>query len=216
MTAIRLQDGTEIQNCEQEILRYSNRRFEDRTDRSYRNYDRCEPPVIPDCSLVEHDIRVANKMQARMSSKVCQLVLNKRVKIESALKRIPPDCDLADDDVPWNHLTELFDATIMKGVRLARATKILHKKRPRLIPILDSVIQKYASKMPHEASLDDDDAKRAIASCRVIKKDLQSNRQALQAIQSNLKGIAIDNKRIELSRVRILDILIWMKKKNDA
>ena len=46
----------------------------------------------------------------------------------------------------------------------------------------------------------------------VIKQDLDGNKEALRTIQRNLKEM----NDIELSRVRMLDILLWMKKKKES
>ena len=209
MTSINLQDHTEISNCEEEIRRYCSGDFGKgrRRDNSFRNYD-CF--IVPqDCKLQEMDIRVANRMQARISSKVRQKILSRRADIESALTRIPSDCDLSQDELP-DALAQLFAAIMSKDVKLARATKILHKKRPKLIPILDSVIQKYAHKVSQSSLEYADDVKRAMIYCQVMQKELKHSSKALSAIQKN-----IAKEGIRLSKVRILDILIW-KKKSDA
>jgi hypothetical protein len=81
-------------------------------------------------------------------------------------------------------------------------TKALHPKRPALIPILDSVVQRY---------LVDDDVgagapfgERAVALVRGYKRDVDGNRSALRAVRHELarRGHA-------LTEVRILDLLIW-------
>ena len=46
--------------------------------------------------------------------------------------------------VPWLPLRELFDAFAdIRGVGFSKMTKALHPKRPALIPMLDSVVQRY-------------------------------------------------------------------------
>ena len=88
------------------------------------------------------------------------------------------------------------------GVGLAKTTKTLHPKRPALIPILDSVVQRY---------LESDDlgaqapfGERALALVRGYKRDLDRNRVAVRAIQREL---ATRDHRV--TEVRILDLLIW-------
>jgi Family of unknown function (DUF6308) len=66
--------------------------------------------------------------------------------ISSALAKVPRSASLAaaEDAIPWRPLEELMRA--MDGipeVGLARQTEVLHKKRPALIPILDSVLETY-------------------------------------------------------------------------
>jgi hypothetical protein len=81
-------------------------------------------------------------------------------------------------------------------------TKALHRKRPALIPMLDSVVQKY---------LDDDDlgaqalfGERALGLVRGYKRDLDRNRAAVRAVRRELA-----RRSYEVSEVRILDLLIW-------
>jgi hypothetical protein len=120
------------------------------------------------------------------------------------LRAIAVDASLvgSGDTVPWLALRELFDAFEgIRGVGLSKATKALHRKRPALIPMLDSVVQKY---------LADDDpgaqalfADRALELVRGYKSDLDRNQVALSSLQ---REIGRDRK---LSEVRILDLLIW-------
>ena len=105
--------------------------------------------------------------------------------------------------MPWLALRQLFDAFAdIRGVGFSKMTKALHWKRPALIPLLDSVVQKY---------LQDDDpgaqspfGERALALVRGYKRDMDLNRSALGATRRELakRGHA-------LTEVRILDLLIW-------
>ena len=81
-------------------------------------------------------------------------------------------------------------------------TKTLHYKRPALIPMLDSVVQKY---------LEDEDlgaktpfGERAIGLVRGYKRDLDLNRRAVRAVRLELA-----RRGYVLTEVRILDLLIW-------
>ncbi len=81
-------------------------------------------------------------------------------------------------------------------------TKALHRKRPALIPMLDSVVQKY---------LEDDDpgakapfGDRALGLVRGYKSDLDRNRAGVRAVQQELT-----RRGYEVTEVRILDLLIW-------
>jgi hypothetical protein len=95
---------------------------------------------------VEADLRLANRMIARMGPSVGAAVLGRAASVARALKQLSLSATLVSpvDGVPWEALGHLF-ATLegLPGVKLARATKILHKKRPALIPILDDVVVRY-------------------------------------------------------------------------
>jgi hypothetical protein len=158
----------------------------------------------PPRSFAEIDLRLANRAGARISAGEIAAVLERRRKIERALRAIAFDASLlgSGDTVPWLALTQLFDAFAgIRGVGLSKATKSLHQKRPALIPMLDSVVQKY---------LADDDpgvqatfGERALALVRGYKSDVDRNRTALSTIRRQL------GRGRELSEVRILDLLIW-------
>src|SRR6059058_3873798 len=97
----------------------------------------------------EGDLRLANRGGARISAAEIAAILERRGKIERALRKIRPDASLADEtsSIPWIPLTRLFDAFAdIRGVGLAKMTKALHRKRPALIPMLDSVVQAYLTK----------------------------------------------------------------------
>ena len=105
--------------------------------------------------------------------------------------------------MPWVPLRQLFDAFAdIRGVGFSKMTKALHRKRPALMPMLDSVVQRY---------LEDDDpgtqspfGERALGLVRGYKRDLDRNGTALRAVRQELatRGYA-------LTEVRILDLLIW-------
>jgi hypothetical protein len=121
------------------------------------------------------------------------------------LRAIPSGASLAGAAaaVPWAPLRQLFDAFAdVRGVGLAKTTKSLYRKRPALIPMLDSVVQKY---------LEDDDpgvqapvAERGLALVRGYKRDLDRNRVAVRGLRRELAGRGHD-----VTEVRILDLLIW-------
>jgi hypothetical protein len=156
-------------------------------------------------SFGEPDLRLANRGGARISAAEIAAVLKQCRRIEGALRAIAPDASLAgaSSSVPWLPLRRLFDAFAdIRGVGFSKMTKALHRKRPSLIPMLDSVVQKY---------LEDDDlgpkapfGERGLTLVRGYKRDLDRNRAALRAVRRELA-----RRDYVLSEVRILDLLIW-------
>jgi hypothetical protein len=156
-------------------------------------------------SFGESDLRLANRGGARISRAEIAAILERRGAIERALGAIAPHASLTGvaSSVPWLPLRQLFDAFAdIRGVGLSKMTKALHRKRPALIPILDSVLQKY---------LEGDDlgaqapfGERALGLVRGYKRDLDRNRAVMRAVQQELAG-----RSYTLSEVRILDLLIW-------
>jgi len=151
----------------------------------------------------EPDLRLANRGGARIAATEIATILERRRAIQRALRAIAPDASLATRSVPWAPLAQLFDAFAdIRGVGLSKTTKTLHPKRPALIPMLDSVVQKHL--------LDDDIGaaapfgERALALVRGYKRDVDLNRTALRAARREL-----DRRGYAVSEVRILDLLIW-------
>jgi len=155
-------------------------------------------------SFGEPDLRLANRDGARISAAEIAAILERRPAIERALRAIAPDASLTGtaDSVPWLPLGQLFSAFAgIRGVGMSKMTKALYRKRPALIPILDSIVQKY---------LEDDDlgsqapfGERALGLVRGYRRDLDNNRTAVGAVRQKLAG-----RGYGLTEVRILDLLI--------
>jgi hypothetical protein len=155
-------------------------------------------------SFGEPDLRLANRGGARISAAEIAAILKRRGAIERALLSVRPGASLAGArSVPWASLRQLFDAFAdIRGVGLSKTTKALHPKRPALIPMLDSVVQRY---------LADDDpgtqspfGERAVGLVRGYRRDVDRNRTPLGAVRVELARRGHD-----LTEVRILDLLIW-------
>jgi hypothetical protein len=156
-------------------------------------------------SFGESDLRLANRSGARISAREIAAILGRRRAIERALRAIASDCSLAGPakSLPWLPLGRLFDAFAdIRGVGFSKMTKALHPKRPGLIPMLDSVVQRY---------LEDDDpgaqapfGERALELVRGYRRDLDRNRLAMRALRRELA-----RRGYGLTEVRILDLMIW-------
>ena len=191
--AVVLRDGVEIENPLEAALEFVE---------AYSAYD-SHDPTTPH-TFDESDLRLANRGGARISAAEIAAILERRGRIERALRSIDPDASLAGPvrSIPWGPLTRLFDAFAdIRGVGFSKMTKALHPKRPALIPMLDSFVQKY---------LEDDDpgtqaafGERALGMTRGYQRDLDSNLPALRAIRQELSTGGY-----ELTEVRILDLLI--------
>jgi len=169
----------------------------------FRRFDVSDPSRP--ASFAEHDAEGILDGGARISAAQIAAILERRPAIEQALRAIASDASLAGtaDSVPWPPLRQLFGAFAgIRGVGFSKMTKALYPKRPALIPMLDSVIQKY---------LQDDDlgaqapfAERGLAFVRGYQRDLDRNQAALRAVRQELT-----RRGYGLTEVRILDLLIW-------
>jgi hypothetical protein len=196
MSTIILRGGVEVQNPVELVLEFL------AAYSSYEAYDSSGP-----ASFDASDLRLANRGGARISAAEIAAILERRAEIERALRKIHPDASLADarSSIPWIALTRLFDAFAdIRGIGFSKMTKALHRKRPALIPMLDSVVQAYlAADNPRRRS-PGSFGERATALVRSYKRDLDRNRSALHEIQLELAS-----RTYRLTEVRILDVLIW-------
>jgi hypothetical protein len=133
-----------------------------------------------------------------------------RKQVEAALAIIPRGKDLLDEPgeapVPGESgISQAVNAMCkVRHCKLAVATKILHKKRPGIIPIFDSKVAEHYS--PH-CSLNAKDCTwgdYVIALTRLVHKDMLSVASELR----ELRKAAKDN-GTPLTGCRILNVLIW-------
>jgi hypothetical protein len=158
-------------------------------------------------SFDESDLRLANRGGARISAAEIAAILERRSEVERALGQLDPDASLMDatSSIPWAPLTRLFDAFAdIHGVGFSKMTKALHRKRPALIPMLDSVVQEYLARDLPRTGSSASFGERGTALVRSYKQDLDRNRSALHEVQRALAG-----RGYQLTEVRILDLLIW-------
>ena len=99
------------------------------------------PTSFGDC-----DLQVGEPGRRPHLSRRIAAILERRPAIERSLRAVAPDASLVGtvSSVPWLPLRRLFDAFAdIRGVGFSKTTKALHRKRPALIPMLDSVVQEY-------------------------------------------------------------------------
>jgi len=189
-----LKSGIVIEDCQDKLVEFCGK------DASYRRYD-LPSDVREDNELIEKDIQFANRMVARMGPLIIKSVVDRSKAINTALSGVMPGTSISDESIPWVALEQLFRATLGLEVGPARVTKILHKKRPALIPILDSVVVSYCKVACADDLRGQDSASTMIAYVKVIKNDVDSNLDILAG--------AIRASELKLTLVRAFDILLW-------
>jgi len=195
MKTIVLRAGVEVENPLELALEFL---------AAYSSYETADPsgPM----SFDERDLRSANRGGARISTVEIEAILERRSEIERVLRQIHTEASLAEAEssIPWGPLTLLFSAFgDIRGVGFSKMTKALHRKRPALIPMLDSVVQAYLTRddrPAHSGSFGED----ATALVRSYKRDLDRNLSTLHWLQQELAS-----RTYRLTEVRILDLLIW-------
>jgi hypothetical protein len=124
----------------------------------------------------------------------------------------PADLDLLDlDDDQWSsaqgdeHLSAALQAVLGPGRGMGVATKILHLKRPRLFPVLDSLVaQMFGVNAPPDATLPRR-IETALELARAIRREGRNNVNVLRCIKQTLQ----DADGIDRPLARILDALVW-------
>jgi hypothetical protein len=129
-----------------------------------------------------------------------------RDEIGSLLRRLPPEMDLGDAP------TEAVDLIVEVPMRLEGATglsllsKVLHAKRPRLVPILDRALTDWYRRFARSKG------EAAWADCvRALHADLAEagNRAVLRELQAELRA-ALPPAMAVPSELRLADIAVWM------
>jgi hypothetical protein len=171
-------------------------------------YDSVAGLTSPD-EIVEADITAVNRTMRARSRRASWASL--LAGDQPWLSAIPINLDLvhADED-DWQAidgdalLSAAIAACIRPGIGLAVATKVLHLKRPRLVPILDSLVaQMLGVNLPDSPTTDE----RLAVGRRLtmlIRREGRRNLEVLHSIQTELEKDGITR-----SLVRIFDAIIW-------
>jgi len=163
-----------------------------------RFYDAAEPGS---CDEIEpKDWGVPALLNAAVPSSALQLVTDQySTDTANVLRRVRSDWLLFDEDLDGERrerVRKLLEViTKPKGIGRAIATKILHKKRPNLIPIVDSVIaETYGISRPADLIFGP------------FRHDLARNLTTLEVIADEASRVA--GRRV--SEVRALELSIWL------
>jgi Family of unknown function (DUF6308) len=140
----------------------------------------------------------------------------KQEQISGLLRSIPADIGLEDADL--NRLRApivgLYDSLMaMKGVKLANATKVTYRHRPRLLPIIDSALEYYYW---YAISICNEDrwlqlrrvvgwGDYAFALLSLFREDLCAVIGQVDQVREAVR----DSPFASISRVRVLEALIW-------
>jgi len=149
--------------------------------------------------ITDEDRRIANKIAARMSAKTWAPVKGR------SIARIG-DWDLLNmSDLEWQSRKEVIREVLgtllgHPGIGVARLTKALHRKRPKLIPICDSVVLEATGVEPvNEADTIIDCMDRLRVTGREQLSRLQELRESSKRLHS------------EMTELRILELLYWVQ-----
>ena len=203
---IRLRDDVFFSNPESRIREYCEIEV-------YAGYDNQHP----ENNVIRFaDLDAANNLYAmidRYDKTESRRILDQSGKLSPLLSEIPntPIFEFNDDE--WTNIKSLVEKLLVKfvsiyGVGIAKATKILHLKRPELFPVLDSyVIQFLTGK---NLSSSNRDVRLALQSLDTSKQLIQTQINEFKQLQNTVNDLPIP-----LTVVRLFDILCWSTYKWD-
>lgn len=92
-----------------------------------------------------------------------------------------------------------------RGVRGTILSKVLHRKRPDLVPLYDSrIFESYTAPGAIERSIHRSWRESMTLLLRQMRADLQAEAEAFEALTDVAQGAGVP-----LTRLRILDVLVW-------
>lgn len=198
-SALRVSPEFEIPDPSNKLLEFLRNEWE--------LYDKVE--VAHDSTLTLYDILLSVMMNSRLDTAAkVRSIWEKKASVETALARIPPGAALTDQDVPWDALSALTDAFCsIKFAGPAVATKILHKKRPALIPIVDSVVGEYLRRCREEPY------PRGTSAGWRVTKGIKVFREQLVRCLPDIERLCdvAASARMGVTPVRAFEILIWIQ-----
>lgn len=163
----------------------------------FPTYDGVTPPDLD--RITDEDRQLANKIAARMSAKTWRQIIG------SSIAQVGDWYLLNMTDLEWQDRKEIIRGVLgpllgHPGIGAARLTKALHRKRPKLIPICDSVVLE-AMGVELRSKAD------AVISCmdrlRAIGREHLSTLKSLRESSRQLHS--------DMTELRILELLCWVQ-----
>ena len=155
-------------------------------------------PSSPD-QMTDEDRRVANRVGARISAKIwAQIVGQSIAKIG--------DWDLLNmSNFEWQNRKQVIYQVLCllvghRGIGVARLTKALHRKRPKLVPICDSVV---LNALGVGAGNKADVIIACVDRLRIVGQEQLSRLHELRKLSKQLGA--------EMTELRILELLYWVQ-----
>ena len=163
----------------------------------------------PKDRIVEEDVAAINRTMAARSSHAYwrELITEDPLPWLAALAPSWRLLDLSDE--AWAaveaRLAAAFEAAFGRGRRLSVVTKVLHIKRPDLIPVCDALVLQQLG----APAGTDGDPEKAVAFIGHVRREGRRNLPGLRAIQDCLK-----REGRTTSLLRIFEALIWQSHPN--
>jgi hypothetical protein len=180
---------------------------------AYRTYD-CVP-ASDGPGFSDLDLLVTAGLNARMDmTTIVRLrsFAERTADHLDAAHRLQPDFlrlsrDEVSDHPPgrsagWHLLEAWRQGMATPGLRVARVHRLLHHKRPQLVPLLDNKTSR-----PIRAAAE----ARACVAWQLINDEIHAHADRFQTLADDFDKLAVGIDDVSLSWLRQYDILVWMK-----
>jgi len=169
-------------------------------------------------AITQRDIDAANELYAmidRYDKGESRRLLGNSKNISSLLSSIPNMDIYAVSNKEWlglrSKIEKLFvEFLSIKGIGLAKATKILHLKRPNLIPILDSFVIKFLLDVNISDEEKGNHVDIGLKTLDRVREIITNQRVVFEKLVEQTQDLPI-----QLTPVRMFDILCWTAEKWD-
>jgi hypothetical protein len=201
---LALPSGLSISEPTKRLMRFCEEEFPYYDGIASRDHNRIEP--------IDVLATISMNSFVNDASKIRKVHRGLAERCDAILREIPLDADLLNYDPDFKVFQRLLESAVQApGVLVPVATKVLHRKRPRFIPMLDNVVLKhYLATCGRSDWLEArSQSKRTAASVGVaVAREFRND---LRAVESRLVSIC---KRLHdcgypLTPVRTLEILVW-------
>jgi len=179
------------EHCERDLIYYLNR------FNRFPTYDGVMP-ADPD-QITDEDRRIANQIAARMSAKTWAQILGQ------SIAQVGDWALLNMSDFEWQSRKKVIHEVLRvllrhPGIGVARLTKALHRKRPKLIPICDSAV---LDALGVGAGNKADRIIACMDRLRIVGRKQLSRLRELRKLSKQLGA--------EMTELRILELLYWVQ-----
>lgn len=195
--------GREVRDAEDLVRRYCGMPWSGGSDETwaYRYFD-AVADLEPD-TVTAVDVLAAGALSVGLGKADLTWFWRAGVQLDALLAALPQNVQLADADGRTVELVQSLAlmAAGSDSVSVSLLSKVLHRKRPALIPMLDKATQDhYRAQLPTRGEA----AYPSLVT--TLQADLRSNHEALERLGRALSA----ELKTTITPLRIVDIAIWM------
>jgi hypothetical protein len=150
------------------------------------------------------DVLAAGSLHPRLRKQDLAYFIEQRQELEMLLADLPSDVDLADASAALIDLLSNIESRLQPTCGLSLSSKVLHAKRPRLVPMLDRALTDCYRQ---ETGLRGEAAWSSVVPLLAADLARTGNRMDIRQIIAELATGGLSKLP---SQLRVVDIAIWM------